>query len=90
MQDSKTRARAVTWADRVPPNTTLTGLVRQRRDGTDRVGPDRTGVPTLTESNEEPAAEVHLACADTQRPALDPSVLGRPDIAGLPLSLIHI
>ena len=62
----------------MPPNTTLTGSVRQRRDGTDRVGPDRTGVPNLTESNEEPAAEVHLAltpgpdCADTQRPALDP------------------
>jgi len=43
--DTKNRARAVTWADRALPDTTLPGLGRtrpQRRDGADRGGPART------------------------------------------------
>ena len=69
------------------PDTTHTGLVRQRSDGADRVGPDRTGVSILTASKEELTAEVHLAHnpgpdgAGTYGPAFDPSVLGRPELA---------
>ena len=88
--DTKNRVRAVTWADRVHPDNTHTGPVRNRRDGADRVGPDRTGVPSITASQKEPTAEVCLALtpgsdgAGTDRPALDPSVFGRPEIAGHP------
>ena len=59
--DTKNRVRAVTWADRVHPDTTHTGLVRQRSDGADRVGPYRTGVSIITASKEELTAEAHLA-----------------------------
>ena len=88
--DTKNRVRAVTWADRVHPDNTHTGPVRKRRDGADRVGPDRTGVPIITASQEEPTAEVHLAPnpgpdgAGTYGAAFDPSVFGRPEIAGHP------
>ena len=70
------------------PDNTHTGPVRQRRDEADRVGPDRTGVPIITVSKEGPTAEVHLALnpgpdgAGTYGPAFDPSVFGRPEIAG--------
>jgi len=62
--DTKNSVRAVTWADRELLDTTHSGLGRprpQRRDGADRVGLDRTGVPIITARKEEPTAEVHLA-----------------------------
>eukprot|EP01042_Synura_sphagnicola_P036479 gene36479-biopygen6912 len=81
-QDTKNRVGTVTWADRVHPHTTHnTRLVRQKRDGAERFGPD------ITASKEEPTAEVHLDLnpradgASTHGPAFDPSIFGRPAIA---------
>ena len=56
--NTKNRVRAVTWADRVHPDNTHTGPVRKRRDGADRDGFDRTGVPSITTSQKKPTAEV--------------------------------